>query len=156
MVNNNGKLNYIAITCIIRKENKYLICKRSPNEKLFPLKWCVPGGKIEASDYINSPKDTTDHWLNIFEKVIQREIKEETNLNIKNIDYVSSLVLIRPDGFPTIIVSLFADFDSGQIKLSEDELIDYAWVSTDELSNYDIIENIPQQIIHADKKFKKD
>ncbi len=154
MVENNSKLHYIAITCIIKKDDKYLICKRSEKEKIFPLKWCVPGGKLEISDFINLPKDTSDHWLNVFEKVIKREVKEETNLEIVNIDYVSNLALIRPNGFSTIIVSLFADYKSGEIKLAEDELVDFSWVSVDELKNYDFIENIPEQIIKADKKFR--
>ena len=72
-----NKAHYIAVTGIIRNsEGKYLICKRSPQEKAFPEKWCVPGGKIEAKDFINTPKDTSSHWLNIFEKVLRKEIKD--------------------------------------------------------------------------------
>lgn len=75
------KVHYISVTGIIRNnEGKYLICKRSPNEKAFPNKWCVPGGKIEITDFVNSPKDTSDHWLDIFEKVLHREIEEETKI----------------------------------------------------------------------------
>ncbi|MGV8141662.1 MAG: NUDIX domain-containing protein, partial [Candidatus Woesearchaeota archaeon] len=130
------KTNYVSITGIIRKKenghNRYLICKRSPNEKAFPNKWCVPGGKIEQKDFINTTRDTADHWLDIFEKTLKKEILEETNLTIINIGYVSSLVFIRPNGFSTIIVSLYADYDSGEIKLSDEELVDYAWVDTEE------------------------
>ena len=113
------KAHYVSVTGIIRKDNKYLICKRSPNEKAFPNKWCVPGGKIEKKDFETTPKDTSDHWFDIFEKTLVKEIAEETNLKIKNIGYVSNLVFIRPNGFSTIIVSLFADYDSGEVKLSE-------------------------------------
>jgi len=56
------KVHYIAVTGIIRNENgKYLICKRSSEEKAFPNKWCVPGGKMEIKDFVNRPKDTSDH-----------------------------------------------------------------------------------------------
>jgi len=151
------KTNYVAITGIIRRENngsnKYLICKRSPNEKAFPNMWCVPGGKIEQKDFINTPKDTKDHWLDIFEKVLRREISEETNLKIKNIGYVSSLVFIRPNGFSTIIVSLYADYDSGDVKLSDEELVDYAWVDLEEAKRYDLIENIYEQIEEVEKRY---
>ena len=65
------KAHYIAVTGIIRNsEGKYLICKRGPNEKAFPNKWCVPGGKLEKGDFVNQPKDTSDHWLNVFEKTL--------------------------------------------------------------------------------------
>lgn len=141
------KTHYVAVTGIIKnKEGKYLICKRSPNEKAFPNKWCVPGGKIEMKDFINRPKDTSDHWFDIFEKTLIKEITEETGLVIKNIGYVSNLAFIRPNGYSTIIVSLHAEHDSGEVKLQEDELIDHAWVTLEEAKNYDLIENIWEQI----------
>jgi len=79
------KAHYVVITGIIRKNEKYLICKRSPKEKAFPNMWCVPGGKIEKKDFIHTNKDTNDHWLDIFEKILEKEIFEETNIRIKNI-----------------------------------------------------------------------
>lgn len=146
------KSHYVAITGIIRKNGKYLICKRSPTEKAFPNKWCVPGGKIEKSDFINTKKDTNDHWLDIFEKILEKEIFEETNIRIKNIGYVSNLVFIRPNGFSTIIVSLWADYASGEVEMKQtDELVDYAWVNLEEAKDYDLIENIYEQMEKVDR-----
>lgn len=149
-MNMQDKVHYVSVTGMIRKDNKYLICKRSEKEKAFPGKWCVPGGKIELKDFVNTPKDTSDHWLDIFEKTLRKEIKEETSLEIANIGYVSSLVFIRPNGFSTIIVSLYADYKSGEIKLS-DELTESAWVTLEEARNYDLIENIYEQIEKVSK-----
>ena len=141
------KAHYIAVTGIIcNKEGRYLICKRSSNEKVFPNKWCVPGGKIQKSDFINTPKDTKDHWFDIFEKTLQKEVLEETGLKIKNIGYVSNLALIRPNGFSTLIVSLHAEHDEGEVKLDGKELVDHIWVNLEEAKNYDLIENIFEQI----------
>ena len=140
------KTHYVAVTGIIRKDDKFLICKRSLNEKAFPGKWCVPGGKVERSDFINDPKDTSTHWLDVFEKVLRKEIKEETGLKIKNIGYVSNLAFIRPNGYSTLIVSLYADYAGGEVTLSEDELSDHAWVTLEEAKNYNLIENIYEQI----------
>ena len=140
------KTHYVAVTGIIRKDDKFLICKRSLNEKAFPGKWCVPGGKVERSDFINDPKDTSMHWLDVFEKVLRKEINEETSLEIKNIGYVSNLAFIRPNGHSTLIVSLYADYAGGEVKLSEDELSDHVWVTLEEAKNYDLIENIYEQI----------
>jgi len=139
--------HYISITGIVRKDGKFLICKRSPSERIFPLKWCVPGGKLEQSDFLNWKKDTKDHWLNILEKILQKEIFEECNIRIKNIGYCSSLVLVRPNGFSGVIISLYADYDSGDVKMMQpDELINYAWVSLEEAKDYDLIENIYEQL----------
>ncbi|MCK4650149.1 NUDIX domain-containing protein [Candidatus Pacearchaeota archaeon] len=147
------KTHYVAVTGIIRNsDGKYLICKRSQNEKIFPNKWCVPGGKIQIKDFINTPKDTSDHWFDIFEKILQKEILEETALTIKNIGYVSNLALIRPNGYSTIIISLHADHDAGEVQLQEDELTDHAWVTLEEAKNYDLIENIWEQIEKVENK----
>ncbi|MGV8169600.1 MAG: NUDIX domain-containing protein [Candidatus Nanoarchaeia archaeon] len=140
------KAHYISVTGIVVKDEKFLICRRSEKEKIFPGKWCVPGGKIQQSDFINTAKDTNDHWFDIFEKVLKKEIKEETNLEIKSIGYVSNLALIRPNGFTTIIVSLYAEHASGEVVLQDDELVDYAWISLEEAKNYDLIENIYEQL----------
>jgi 8-oxo-dGTP pyrophosphatase MutT (NUDIX family) len=148
------KLHYVSVTGIIRKNGKYLICKRSPNEKAFPNKWCVPGGKIEVKDFVNTKKDTSAHWLDIFEKTLRKEILEETGLKIKNIGYVSNLAFIRPNGFSTIIISLYAEHADGEVRLDKDELVDYAWVNVDEAKKYDLIENILEQMQRVDGFFQ--
>jgi 8-oxo-dGTP pyrophosphatase MutT (NUDIX family) len=147
MDDTQNKAHYIAITGIVRKEGKYLICKRSMQEKIFPGKWCVPGGRLMQEDFVHAQKDTHDHWFDVLEKQLQKEIKEECGIEIKNIGYVSNLALIRPNGFATVIISLYADFDSGDVKMNQpDELIDFAWVSLEEAREYDLIENIYEQI----------
>lgn len=150
-----NKAHYIAVTGIIRKNGRYLICKRSEKEKIFPEKWCVPGGKVTQQDFVNAPKDTKDHWFNVLEKTLQREIKEECNIEIKNIGYVSNLALLRPNGFSTIIISLYAEYDGGETKmLQQDELVDFAWVTLQEAKDYDLIENIYEQIEKVDVLFQ--
>jgi len=149
----SDKTHQIAITGIIRNvDGKYLICKRSPNEKAFPNKWCVPGGKIETKDFIDTPKDTQDHWFDIFEKTLMREVKEEVGLLIKNIGYISNLAFIHPNGNSAMIVSLHADHDDGDVKLQEDELTEHAWVTLEEAKEYDLIENIWEQIEKFNQK----
>ncbi len=144
------KAHYIAVTGIVRKGGKYLICKRSPNEKAFPNKWCVPGGKLEVNDFLQTPKDTTSHWFDVFERTLRKEVKEETNLEVKNIGYVSNLAFIRGNGFSTVIVSMFADHANGEVKLAKEELTEHAWVTLQEAKNYDLIENIYEQIEKVD------
>jgi 8-oxo-dGTP pyrophosphatase MutT (NUDIX family) len=150
------KTHQIDVTAIIRnQEGKYLICKRSHKEKAFPNKWCVPGGKIKTTDFSHLPKDTEDHWANVIENTLRKEVREETALEIKNIDYVSNLAFTHPNGHSTIIISMHADLDSGEIGLNQDELTDHAWVTLHEAREFDLIENIYEQIKQVDKKFNK-
>ena len=144
------KAHYVTVTGIIIKDGKFLIVKRAPTEKTFPNKWTVPGGKLETSDYMNRSKDTSDAWYNVFETLLRREVIEETSLTIRNIRYLTDLVFIRPDGIPTIVMSLFAYHESGEVKLCED-LTEHAWVSLEEAKNYDLIDGIYEELEMLDK-----
>jgi 8-oxo-dGTP pyrophosphatase MutT (NUDIX family) len=147
------KSHYVVVTGIIIKNGKFLITKRSSDKKAFPGLWTVPGGKLELKDYKNKPKDTSSHWYNIFENLLRREVMEETGLSINNINYLTSLAFIRPDGVPTIVISLFADYATGVVKLNE-ESEDYAWVSLEEAKNYELIEGIYEELEMLDKHLR--
>ncbi len=54
----NNYLHEVVITAIIAKDGKFLITRRSAGKKRFPGMWTVPGGKLEAGDYLRLPKDT--------------------------------------------------------------------------------------------------
>ena len=149
-----NKAHYVVSTGIIVKDGKYLIAKRSDKEKAFPGKWTVPRGKLEVSDYKNRPQDTNaGQWYNICEDILKRETLEEVGLQIKNIIYITSLVFIRPDNIPTLVISLAAQYAGGEVKLC-DELTDYAWVSLEEAKNYDLIDGILEEIEMLDKHLK--
>lgn len=125
------KLHGVVSTAIIHKNGKYLLVQRSKNEKAFPGKWTVPGGRLETEDYIHLPKTTSEHWYFALENSLRREIKEETNLEIKDLKYLCDMTFITPDGIPTVILSFYCDWKSGQVKLNE-ENINYAWVTAKE------------------------
>jgi 8-oxo-dGTP pyrophosphatase MutT (NUDIX family) len=148
-----NKTHYVVVTGVIIMEGKYLITKRAPTEKAFPNQWTVPGGKLEASDYKARPMDTGAHWYNVTEDLLRREVTEETGLTIKNIGYITSLVYIRSDNIPTLIISLFAQYDSGDVILCP-ALTEYAWVSLEEAKSYDLIEGIYEEIEILDKYLK--
>ncbi len=146
--------HYAVVTGIlINKEGKFLITKRAEWEKAFPGRWTVPGGKLEVLDYALREKDTPHHWYNIFENLLKREVMEEVELEIENIDYVTSMVYIRPDKIPCLIVSLYANSKSENVKLCN-ALTDYAWVDLEEAKNYDLIEGIYDELIILNRKLK--
>jgi len=60
---------------------------------------------------------------------------------------------IRPDSVPTIIVSLYADYESGEIKL-EDSLTEYKWITLEEAKEIDLIEGIYEEIKMLDDFLK--
>lgn len=150
----NQYLHEVAITAIIIKDGKYLITKRSANKKRFPNKWTVPGGKLETHDYLELEKDTEFYWYNVLERTLQREVEEEVGLKIKNVEYVTSLATVHDDGSPSLVISCMADYESGEIKLQEEESDDFAWVNSEESKNYDMLDGIYDELVIVDKKLK--
>jgi len=149
----HDRLHQVVVTGIVVKDGKYLITKRSPEKKPFPSKWTVPGGKMEMKDYANRKSDTGSHWYNVLETVLRREILEETGLKVKSIRYLTSLSYIRDDEVPAIVISLYADYDGGDVKLCP-ESVDHAWVTLEEAKNYDLIEGIYEELEMLDKYLK--
>lgn len=144
------KAHYVVATAIIVKEGKFLIAKRSDNEKAFPGKWTVPGGKLEKKDYISLVPDTNaGQWYNTVEKLLKREVYEEVGLQINNFRYITSLTFIRPDGIPTFVLSFLADYFGGEVIL-EDSLTEYKWVTAEEAKEYDLIDGIQHELEMAE------
>jgi len=151
---NKNNVHYVVVTGIlVNKEGKFLIAKRAEWEKAYPGRWTVPGGKLEVLDYALKQKDTQSQWYNIFENLLKREIMEEVGVEIENIGYVTSLVYIRPDEIPCLIISLWAEPKSTNIKLCS-ALKEFAWVDLEEAKNYDLIEGIYEELEILDKKLK--
>lgn len=148
------ELHRVVSTAIINKGGKYLLLQRSPKEKAFPGKWTVPGGKLEVSDYISLPKTTSEHWYFAMEDSLRREIEEETGLEVGELKYLCDMTFIAPDGIPTIILSFYCDWKSGQVKLDE-ENINYAWVTVEEARNYGLVEGLIEEIEMVDKIIKE-
>lgn len=147
----NQYLHEVAITCIVVKDGKYLITRRSPTKKRFPGKWTVPGGKLETKDYMHLKKDTEFYWYNVLEQVLKREIKEEVGLDIKNIEYVTSLATVHDDGAPSLVISCVADWDGGEVRVQPDETDQYAWITLEESKSYDLLDGIYEELVMTER-----
>ena len=148
-----NKLHYVSATAILVKDGKFLLTKRADWEKAFPGRWTVPGGKLEVLDYALRKKDTPHHWYNVVEDLLRKEIEEEVGLGIKNFGYVTSMVYVRDDSVPCLILSLYGDCIGEKVKLCN-ALTEYAWVDIEEVKNYDLIEGIYEELKILDKHLK--
>lgn len=144
----NSKLFNLVGTAIILKEPykegvtpKYLIMQRSDKEKNFPGMWTVPGGKLSTEDYTTLPRETEHYWYNVLEKALRREVKEEANIEIKNIWYLTSLARETDEGHGSLVLSFVADYAGGEVKI-DDDMQDFSWVTYEEAKNYNLIDGI--------------
>ena len=109
---------YVPQKALIEKDGKFLIIKRSSDDRVFPGHWDLPGGKLEHDE---SP-----------EKGLKREVKEETNLEINVFDPVFSYLETE---FAQAYLTVFeCEITSGEIKLS-DEHSEYKWATQKEILN---------------------
>lgn len=154
----DNELHRIAVTGIIWKleggVRKYLITKRAPH-KTWGGKWTVPGGGLEQKDYRDTPPThdggESPQWYGVLEKTVRREIREETNLEVKEVEYLLDIIAVRPSGNPVLILSMYSEYASGEVALDA-EATEYAWITADEVGKYDLIHGIDDEIRQVEKR----
>lgn len=151
------ELHRIAITAIIYNDKgEYLVTKRSPTKKAFPDKWTVPGGGLEVDDYINdTPTTSAGQWYGALEKTLRREVREEVNVEIEKPIYLMDLIFIRPDNIPVLVLSYYAKYLSGEVKL-DDDAVDYKWATLAEAKELDMIDGVWEEIELVDKILREE
>ena len=128
----------VVVGGVIVNENKVLIVQRASDEEAYPDLWELPSGKKEPLEKV------TD--------AIIREVKEETGLTteiIKMVD-VFNFSVEKPDETRDVtqINFLLKLIGSSEVKLSEEHQ-NFAWITTDEINNYNLSEETKSAIIKS-------
>ena len=94
-------------------------------------------------------------YQDTIEKLLLREVKEETGLLIHNkLCYINSVGFIRPDGIPVVLTKFAARYKAGDVVLEKGSFTDHAWVDDSDVGEYDCIQGIAQEIQEAIAMFK--
>lgn len=110
-----------VVAALIEKDNKVLIAKRLTGDPNVFGKWEFPGGKVEPEE-------------NEF-KAIEREIKEEFELEIKANSFITNNVCEYPN--KTVDLRLYnCDYISGEFNLHDHS--EYKWVDKEDLLEFDL------------------
>ena len=94
-------------TVIFDNKNRVLLGLRSPNEDIFPNLWGIPGGKVDSDD-------------KTIEAGLQREVREEMGIEIKNISLLKNNVRTKSDGQSVIYLIFRSEIASGTPQPKED------------------------------------
>lgn len=109
-----------AFLPIDRKMKRILISKRSMNKKYFPGFWEVIGGNLEFGED--------------FEDSVIREVSEEINCKIKNLEHLHSRVMYL-DGLMYITVAYYGELFSEPI-FNKEEISEIKWITEVELEKF--------------------
>lgn len=110
-----------VVAALINKDNKFLIAKRATGDENVLGRWEFPGGKVE-------PEEDEKH-------AIEREIKEEFDLDIKAIKFITNNICKYPN--KTVDLRLYeCEYINGEFNLHAHS--EYRFVSKEEVLNYDL------------------
>lgn len=100
---------------LILNEKNEIFLMKSPK---WDNQWLVPGGHVEKGEKI--------------EECLKREVKEEVNLDISQIEFVT-LLEGMPDSFERDTHFIFLNFscraENQEVKLDDREAVDYVWIT---------------------------
>ncbi len=125
----------IVVVSIIKKGNQILLGRKPKGVGPYPDTWHIPGGGV------NLEKEDCD-------SAIKREIKEETGLEVDNLEKISWDTDIEKDkkGIKTyyIFLQYASTYKSGNINPGDD-MKNFEWVDLKKLSKYNL--NRPTKIL---------
>lgn len=103
----------VSVTCLIEKDGKVLFVQEGAG-KIKGL-WSLPGGKVDEGE--------------TFEEAVERELKEETNLDVINMKEID-IVQEEPNHTVKHIYRVEA---KGNLKSQIGEILDIKWFSPEEV-----------------------
>lgn len=127
--------NIICANVFVRKDDKYLVLRRSPFKKWLPNIIHPIGGKVDLNE-------------NPYEAA-RREVLEEAGIKIKNVKLEAVILEIAPvlnDSTNWLIFNFSADYDSGEVLTTDEGTLE--WHTADEIKAEKLSPSIREVIDH--------
>lgn len=135
--NFSGDVDHNALCVVVNKDNKILLLKRSSYEDQWePNKWCLVGGGVDKNE---TPT-----------KAINREIKEETGLDVEN--FITSFSIMRNNNNVEHIFICKYNGEDDDVDLNY-EHSGYGWFSPVEIEYLNTVPNLMEYIKIAITKY---
>ena len=96
----------VTLECFVKKGKKYLMLHRGKHKRIMPDVWMAPGGHIEFNEGLY--------------EAARREVKEETGLDIRNIEVKAiGTAYLKDLNQELFFHFLFADYAGGKVVQNE-------------------------------------
>ncbi len=136
-----GFKQIIVPVAAIIKDRKIFLNQRRDTYLPFNGKWEFPGGGIENGEEVES--------------CLFREIKQETNLNIKIVQKIDKIYTESGNNLQVFLIVHICEYLGGEVITSPEESSNYGWFSLDEVLKMDLLP-LNKKCIHENKDtFKK-
>lgn len=125
----------LCASAFIFQDGKLLVVKRSEHEDSFPGIYEIPGGHIELGES--------------FQDGLQREVKEETGLDVTVGDPYFAFTYTGPTSGRHIgEIHFMAELTSGNqaVVLDPNEHSEYSWITEEEIDTFDFTDLIRQSV----------
>ena len=123
---------YFVVTGIVKRKDKVLILKKSPNDYNYQNKWSFCSGYVKEFESAESS--------------VLREITEETGLKAK---IIKGGKLFQKDdknnGKSWVIMLFLCEVKSRNVKLDH-ENVDFRWISQEELKKYPTVPGLEKDL----------
>ena len=123
---------FFVVTGILKYKDKFLILKKSSDDRNYPNKWSFCSGFVKEFE----PGEDT----------VIREIKEETGLDAKIVKKGGIIEVIDKEKDKRWVVAVYlCEVEKKEVKLCH-ENSEFRWVSADEFKNYDFVPGLPKDL----------
>ena len=125
----------ICANVFVRKDDKYLVLRRSPQKKYAPGVVAPIGGKVDLGE--------NPHTAAV------RELQEEAGVTVKNMRLeavIQEITPVKDEPYNWLIFHFSGDYDAGEVTTTEEgELV---WLTEDELKNEKFFPSVQALIGH--------
>jgi len=123
---------YFVVTGVVKHNNKFLILKKSPDDRNYPNYWSF------CSGFVKEFESAEDSCL--------REIKEETSLDAKIIKTGKIInVTDNKNNRRWVVAVYLCEVNKTDVILCH-ENVEFRWVIKEELKNYNFVPGLTQDL----------
>lgn len=128
----------VNVEGVITKGEKILMAKRSMQEDHEPGTYAFIGGKVESSAIEYEQ----------LEKTLLREIKEEVNIDVIDLRYVTSSSFVSDKGDHVIDIVFICAYNSGEpTPMQVEETEEVVWMSKEEILAHENVNTWTKHVI---------